>query len=376
MSSQTRFEGPVITRASFRIADYLSNTNVQLGATYPVGRQSTKAYTDGCKAAADYMNAAPEEIVIGPSTTQLFRNLSMAIKWRPGDELVLSKVDHEANIASWVDIASRLNLTVKWWSPEPSTNPKLDPRDLEKLLTPKTRLVTCTHTSNILGTIVDIRAIADAVHRIPAAMLCVDGVAYAPHRRIDVKALGVDFYSFSWYKVYGPHIAVLYGSEKAQEQLASLGHWFNPTTTLENKLGLAAANYELTQALPKVVEYLASHDQAETATHEARLAEVLLSYLRGREDVTVYGETSSDPDLRVPTISFNVMGWRSREVVETMEKQSDFGFRWGHFYSKRLCDEILQSGEEGVVRVSMVHYNTEDEIQRFVDTFHEIVRPK
>lgn len=139
--------------------------------------------------------------MIGSSTTQLFRNLSFALDFKAGDELVISSVDHEANIAPWTDIADRLGLTVKWWTPKPSKNPKLLAEDLKQLMTEKTKLVTCTHASNILGTIHDIKVIAKAVHETPGAMICVDAVAYAPHRQIDVKDLDIDFYCFSWYKV-------------------------------------------------------------------------------------------------------------------------------------------------------------------------------
>lgn len=138
--------------------------------------------------------------VLGPSTTQLFRNLSYALKFKSGDEIVVSGIDHEANVASWVSVAERLGLNLKWWIPKDHQNPRLLPEDLKELLSERTRLVTCTHASNILGTINDIKRIADMVHTVPGAMLCVDAVAYAPHRQIDVKALCVDFYAFSWYK--------------------------------------------------------------------------------------------------------------------------------------------------------------------------------
>lgn len=152
----------------------------------------------------------------------------------------MSAIDHEANIAPWKDLAARLKLTIKWWRPLKlsPTNLKLVPEDLKGLLSTKTRLVTCTHASNVLGTIHDIKAIANAVHTVPNALLCVDGVAYAPHRPVDVRELGVDFYVLSWYKVFGPHVAMLYGSRKAQEQMASLGHFFNPHDTLEQKISL------------------------------------------------------------------------------------------------------------------------------------------
>ncbi|KAL1624288.1 hypothetical protein SLS56_007908 [Neofusicoccum ribis] len=363
------------------VSDYLSTNNVQLGASYPVGTASTKHFSDGLVAGAQYINAENDEVVIGASTTQLFRNLSIALNFSPGDELVVSNLDHEANIASWVAIAAQKNLTLKWWTVPPTSNPKLTPESLKPLLTSRTKLVTCTHASNILGTIHDIKSLADTVHTIPGALFCVDGVAYAPHRRIDVRALDVDFYSFSWYKVYGPHVSMLYGRRAAQASLTPLSHYFNPTATLTDKLGLAASNYELTQTLPLILAYLGGPDptaaarvSAAIAAHEHALQKILLDYLATKGDaVTVFGEPGADPATRVPTVSFGVKGRTAREVVEAVEKVSDYGFRWGHFYSKRLCDEVLQLGPEGVVRVSMVHYNTEDEIRGFVETFDKVI---
>ena len=139
--------------------------------------------------------------VLGSSTTQLFRNLSFAFKFPAGSEIVISSIDHEANIAAWLDLAERQNLTLKWWTPKTKQNPKLLASDLPELLTEKTVLVTSTHASNVLGTIHDIKAIADEVHKIKGAVLCVDAVAYSPHRYLDMKELGADYYCFSWYKV-------------------------------------------------------------------------------------------------------------------------------------------------------------------------------
>ena len=194
--------------------------------------------------------------------------------------------------------------------------------------------------SNILGGIHDVKAIADVVHA-AGALFCVDGVSFAPHRRVDVKAFGVDFYAFSWYKVYGPHVAVLYASQAAQEHVKPLAHYFNPTKTLEDKLGFAASNYEAVQSLPVIVSYLAGKSDAITA-HEGRLQAILLEFLNAREDITVLGSTSADSAVRVPTISFVVKGRNSREIVEQADKASNYGFRWGHFYSVRVfvrsCD--------------------------------------
>jgi cysteine desulfurase family protein (TIGR01976 family) len=338
------------------IRDYLSATNVQLGASYAVGRKSTALYGAAYKAAAKHINANPDEIVFGSSTTQLFRNLSYALKFNPGDELVVSWIDHEANIASWLDLAERQNLVLKWWKPKPGPNPELLAGDLTALLSPKTRLVTCTHASNLLGTITDVKAVAAAAHSV-GALLCVDAVAYAPHRPVDMKDLGVDFYCFSWYKVYGPHLSMLYGSWSAQTHLRSLGHFFNPSATLEDKLGLAGGSYELLQSIPQVVDYLESKWES-IISQEQVIQSALIDYLKLQPNVVIYGSPDSSVRARVATVSFRIKGWKSQDVVETVESKTPYAFRWGTFYSDRLARETLGLGKDGVVRVSMVHYNT------------------
>ncbi|KAL8628700.1 hypothetical protein Q9189_005601 [Teloschistes chrysophthalmus] len=366
----------VLSDAINSIRTYLEETNVQLGASYNIGQKATEKYNQGFQAAADFLNAGVDEIVIGPSTTQLFANLaqSLALSLPADAEIICSSIDHEANIASWVRLAKIRNLTLKWWTPSAEPGDlKLTPENLRPLMSEKTKLVTCTHTSNILGTIHDIKAIAEEVHKVEGAMLCVDGVAYAPHREIDVKELGVDFYSFSWYKVYGPHIALLYASPPAQKSLTSLGHYFHPTSTLAHKLGLAAASYELVSTIPSILAYFGADPKERKQTwraiaeHEQRLQTILLDYLIAKEGkgdgeggvvVVVYGERSADMALRVPVVSFSVKGRGSKGVVEKVDGNSEFGIRWGHFYSKRLVEGVLGLGEEGVVRVSCVHYNT------------------
>lgn len=310
--------------------------------------------------------------VIGASTTQLFRNLSISLLphllRHPSPEIVVSTVDHEANIASWVYLEKLVpNLTIKYWTPSDSTtNPHLTPESLRPLLSRNTVLVTCTHTSNILGTITPVRRIADLVHTIPGAMLCVDAVAFAPHRQVDVEEFGVDFYAFSWYKVFGPHVAQLYCSRKAQDAaMTSLGHYFKDPHGLEEKLGLAAASYELVQSLPVVIKYIRQQTWAAMVAQEVELSEILLAYLRSKPEMyTIYGEPTSEPEKRVPVISFGVKGRSSEDVVEKVEQKSEFGFRCGHFYSKRLANDLL--GVEGVTRVSMLHYNSLEEIEAFV----------
>lgn len=268
---------------------------------------------------------------------------------------------------------------IKWWAPAPSTNPQLLVSDLKNLLSEKTVLVTCTHTSNILGTIHDIKAIAEAVHEVKDALLCVDAVAYAPHRSLDVKVLGVDFYAFSWYKVftvptplstskliksqvYGPHISMLYAAASALPKVSSLNHFFNPSKTLEDKLGLAGSNYELTASIPSVLSYVSTpYFWQAIEEHEHELQSTLLTYLISHPKVVVFGQQDPDPKKRVSTISFRVEGWKSRELVEEVDRvtRGTMGIRWGSFYSNRLIEEVLGlEVSDGVVRASLVHYNT------------------
>ena len=362
------------------ITKYLSTNNVQLGASYPVSQKSTSLFSEGHEAGAKYINADPSEVVFGPATTQLFRNLSVALKVEPGQEIVLSNLDHEANLAPWVQLAEWKGLKVKWWIPSKNTNsnPKLQPDDLKQLLSEKTRLVCCTHTSNILGTVTDLAALSKVIHETsPNALFCVDAVAYAPHAPIDVKAFGVDFYSFSWYKVYGPHVSMLYVSKKAQDQLYSLGHYFKSRSTMEEMLGLAAGNYECVQAVPTIIEYLNTVGWEAIAAQEEKIQEVLLKYLRSKPDIIkIYGEPSSDRKMRIPVISFRVKGQSSLGIIDAIEARSNFGCRNGHFYSKRLCETVLgiPDGDDGVVRCSLLHYNTVEEVEGLVKVLDDVIK--
>ncbi|KAI1461657.1 PLP-dependent transferase [Annulohypoxylon moriforme] len=359
------------------ISDYLIKSNVQFGGGYRVSKASSSRYDDGITAGAKFLNAQKDEIAYGPSATQLLRNLSFTFQFQEGDEIVVSAIDHEANIAPWKDLAKRLKLTIKFWVPEEgSANPRLLPEDLKGLLSPKTRLVTCTHASNTLGTIHDVKAIAEIVHTIPNALLVVDGVSYAPHRPVDVKELGVDFYVLSWYKVFGPHVAMLYGSRRAQEQMHTLGHFFNPQVTLENKITLGSSCYELVQSIPAVIDYLGPPQDGSWGSlhsHETQLQTTLLEYLNSKSNVTIYGERSADEKLRLPTVSFKVAGVDSKELVETLERTTNFGFRWGAFYSNYLVHEYFKLDSSGVVRVSMAHYNTLEEIKGLIEAIDKVI---
>lgn len=244
-----------------RISDYLSNTNVQLGATYKVSLESGRRLDEATIKVADYINAQrKEEVVIGASSTMLLRILSLTLseQWQEGDEIIVSNSDHEANVSCWMDLRKK-GIIVKIWKLNPETM-QFDLKDLQALLSPRTKLVTLVHASNILGTINPIKIIAKVVHK-AGALICVDGVAYMPHRLVDVQELDVDFYVFSTYKLYGPHLAAMYGKYDLLKKLESINHYFIGKEEVPYKLQPGNFNFELTYSLGAIPEYFeALHD--------------------------------------------------------------------------------------------------------------------
>ena len=365
------------------IVSFLSGETVQLGASYAASQKAGAAVADGRAALATMMNATrPEEVVMGATATQLLDQLARGLVqgWKEGDEVIVTNFDHEANIGPWRALEAR-GITIREWKiPAGSDLPDMD--DLRALLTDRTRMVALTHTSNIFGTIMPIRKIADIVHD-AGAKICVDGVAYAPHRAIDVQALDVDYYVFSVYKVYGPHHAALYGRyDLLLNDAKNINHYFYGEDKVPNKLEPGNPNYELAAGCRGIVVYLeefaAAHGVNATgraaveaafdvmADHEAVLAERLLSYLRAREDITILGQEGSDRAARVPTISFIVNGKSSEALVRAVDP-SGIGIRFGDFHSKRLVESMNLSSGDGVIRASAVHYNTVEEIDRLID---------
>ena len=152
---------------------------------------------------------------------------------------------------------------------------------------------------------------------------------------------------------------MLYAKDAGQSSLTTLGHYFKGTKSLEDLLGLAAANYELTASVPAVCKYLSSIPWDTIAEHEEKIQGILIDYLNSKKEIKIWGEPVADSSKRVPVISFTVQGRSSRSVVEAVESKTRFGFRWGAFYSNRLVKEVLGlDAEDGVIRVSLVHYNT------------------
>ena len=366
------------------ITEFLCTSNVQLGASYEISQTATKRVTQGAEAMAQLINALESaEVVLGPSTSALFRMLAQCIgqTLQPGDEIIVTNCDHEANISPWMELQDK-GIVLKMWRVDPETF-ELDLAELEALLTPRTRLVAVTHTSNVLGTIAPIRQIADLVHA-GGALICVDGVAYAPHRQVDVQALDVDFYAFSLYKVYGPHLALLYGKREHLLALPGYNHYFIENTDIPYKFQPGGTSYELSYSLVAITDYfryLAQHHWGEKVAvdepgwlaqafslisdHEARLSDHLLTFLKSKPNVRIIGRTDPDPTQRVPTISFIVDGMSSAQIPPQIDRHK-IGIRYGHFYARRLIEDLGLLPQAGVVRISMVHYNTVEECDRLI----------
>lgn len=373
-----------------RIDEYYRTSNVQLGGSYGPSRTADRRVADAVAAMATYVNAAdPAEIVLGPSTSMNMRVLSLCLAetFAPGDEVIHTNLDHEANVGPWADLARR-GLAVKTWSVNPdSWTMEID--DLRTLLTPRTRLVAVTHASNVVATINPIRDIARVVHD-AGAMICVDGVAYAPHARIDVRDLDVDFYGFSLYKTYGPHYALLYGKREHLERLPGINHYFLQDE-VPYKFQPGNVNYELTYSLMGLWDYwrgfVSAHRRDDVvvgprdqlafafdaiATHEQALAAPLIDLLKSKKKVRIVGLPTADRSKRMPTIAFVVDGMRGEEITLAVDRHK-IGIRYGDFYAARLIDSLGLRDRGGVVRASFVHYNTRDEVARLVDVLDELL---
>jgi len=373
----------VLRPVAQRVADYLLTTSVQTGASYDISQTATQRLAEARQRMATLVNASrADEIVFGHSTTVLVRFLAtaMASQLQPGDEIVVTDFDHESNIGPWLTLKERGIVFKVWEIDQDTLTPDLEA--LDRLMGPRTRLVCVTHASNILGTINPIRDIADFVHA-RGAKICVDGVAYAPHRALDVQALDVDFYVFSLYKTYGPHLAVMYGRYAHLLELDGLYHYFYGKEKVSAKLEPGNPNYELAWGSAAIVDYLETLGEGEgrpaierafaaIADHEAKLSEQLLSWLRARNDVRIIGERASEPGLRVPTISFTVEGKASADIVGQIDR-AKIGVRYGDFHSRRLI-ETLGLASNGPIRVSMVHYNTPAEVARLIEALDGALR--
>ena len=370
------------------VRDYMSRWQVNLGASYGPSARATALVQDGVRAMATLVGCEEDEVVLGGSSTMLVRLLAsgLAPAFAPGDEIVVTNLDHESNVAPWRELADR-GVVIREWRFDPESL-ELTAAGLDALLGPRTRLVAFTQVSNLFGTVHDAAAL---VRRIQAAgaMACVDAVAYAPHRFVDVRALGADFLFLSLYKLSGPHEGLLYARRDRLRATRSLAFPFLGDDLGPYRLQPGNVNHELTASLPALLAYYldlgrrqagdpALEPRAALAAafaaieaHEARLAQPLLDFLARRRGVRLLGRETMDA-RRVPTISFTVDGKDSRAIVEALDKEK-IGTRFGHFYSYRAAEALGILGQNGVVRISLFHYNAPAEIERVIATLGKIL---
>lgn len=373
-----------------RIAAYMSTHAVQLGASYDLSVEAGQAVQSGRQAAARLLGADVDETVLGPSSTALVNRLAEALlpTWSAGDEVVVTNLDHETNVGAWRRLESR-GIVVREWAFRDETT-KLELEDLEPLLNGRTRLVAFTHCSNIVGSIHDVSAITAKI-RAAGALSCVDGVAYAPHRQVDVKALGADFYIASLYKVFGPHVGVMYGRREALLAGRNVNHFFVGEDETCYKYEPGGVMHEAVAALGGIGDYLdaihAHHggdpaaSQAERtgfafdlfAKAEAELVAPLLDFLESAPRVRVIGSHEASPLVRVPTVAFTVEGCQASRVPQALD-QGRVAIRYGHFYAYRAVEAMGLAEQEGVVRASLLHYNSPEEVTRLIEALDAFLR--
>ncbi|MCE9636212.1 MAG: aminotransferase class V-fold PLP-dependent enzyme [Planctomycetes bacterium] len=362
------------------IRDYMRGTYVQLGAGYPLSRRADEVVARTHALSRVFVGdpgvgAAAGTAILGPSTSQLCAMLADAYgrTIRAGDNVVVADTGHEANVGPWTRLAAR-GIEVRHWSVNRDAQDCLLP-DLDAVLDARTRIVAVPHVSNLLGAVADVAEIGRRAHAVGARVV-VDGVAFAPHRAVDVAALGADWYVFSTYKVYGPHMAVLWGRADAAAEIEGPNHFFVPRGEHPYKFELGGVPHESCAGWNAAIEYVAwlgGHSGAgdfgreaivsgfaEAARLEAPLVERLLDGLRSLSGVRVIGPAVSGP-TRVPTVSFTHARLSSRDVVAAMHARR-VAVRNGHMYAHRLCTALGIDLADGVVRISAVHYNTADEV--------------
>ncbi|KDO34304.1 cysteine desulfurase [Saprolegnia parasitica CBS 223.65] len=390
--------GQVLKRVADKVYEYLTSTSVQIGGTYATAKAANARVLSARKAIAEFINAPnDDEVIMGSSTTSLMFLFIQALlpSIREGDEIILTNSEHEANVGAWKRLA-KAGAVIKVWEINP-VSMHLELAQLDALLTSKTKWVAMTHASNILGTVNPVKAVADRVHAV-GGRLSVDAVAYAPHRLVDVQASGADIYVFSFYKVFGPHYAVMWGHRDFLVSLSSLNHEFIAADDLPYKLQPGNVNFELSHGCSAIPEYFqamgkllgAPNDASNRALmqhafdrfdmHERYLSERLLAYLRSQPKVKVLGlaevaMTSPTDHLyreRIATISFVVDGVTSPSIVAHMDRVN-IGVRFGNFYAVHLVGPLGLAKHGGAVRVSMAHYNTVEEVDLLISHLRPLI---
>ena len=362
------------------IGDYLLHHNANHGGAFASSRENDALFHDAQQAAADFLGTTdPQSIVFGANMTTLTFAFSRALAqtWNPGDEIVVTLLDHDANVTPWVLAARDRNVTVKFvrFHPEDCT---LDLDDLQAKLSPKTRLVAVGCASNAVGTVNPVEEIIELAHSYGAEVF-LDAVHYAPHAPIDVDAWGCDYLACSAYKFFGPHVGLLWGRRTRLDELSpykvrpaseqSPDRWMTGTPNFEGIAGVRAAidyvadlgdgpdrRARLRSAFQRIGEY------------ERKLGARLLSGLHNLSNVRVLGPR--DMTGRVPTVSIVHANHPAAAVAEHLDRRGIFVWH-GNFYALNLS-ETLGLEPHGMVRLGLLHYNTADEVDRLLDALREL----
>jgi cysteine desulfurase family protein (TIGR01976 family) len=367
------------------IREYMLSTYVQLGAGYPQSDRATETVHEAHGFIELLVNAgATGKVVLGPSMTALSTILANAYGeiMKPGDEVIIAQTNHEANAGPWARLARR-GVVVKTWGVDQGSF-ECPLGELAKLLGPRTRVVALPHVSNLLGEVTPVAEVARMAHEVGARVVA-DGVAFAPHRAIDVQALGVDYYLYSTYKVFGPHMGAMFGRHEALAEIEGPNHFFIAKDDIPYKFELGGVSHEGCAGLVALRPYLQflggggewGRDVVERAFSvmarlEQPLTERLIGYLRGRPDVRIIGSPRAG-EARVGTVSFVHERVASPAVAAAVNREN-IGIRYGHMYAIRLCQGLGIDPATGVVRISLLHYNTEEEIERLVRALDVVLR--
>jgi cysteine desulfurase family protein (TIGR01976 family) len=370
-----------------RLNHFMTSTKVQPYAEFDTSAIAGDNMDKATSFFAEMINADNDEIIIGGSTTMNMYVLSNAMKslLKPGDEVIVTNQDHEANIGAWRRLADH-GMVIKEWQINSNTA-ELEIDDLKALLSEKTSIVAVTHCSNIVGSINDLKSIAKLVHEYGAYIIG-DGVSYAPHGFPNVKDLGVDFYAFSLYKTYGPHLGLLYGKKEILKKLPNQNHEFLEGD-IPYTLNPGGPNHEELSCLVGVYEYfinLFDHHFPEEdssvrdkiqkvndliSNHEKEIANPLLEYLSSRSDIRVIGKKTISNKDRAPTIAFTMNNKSSKDLSSALVKNG-IATRNDNFYAWRCLKALGIDADDGVVRTSMVHYNSHEDVSNLIKALKAI----
>ena len=373
------FDGPGGTQVPAsvveRMTEYLLHHNANTHWHFPTSLETDEALDGARRALADFLNAAPNEIAFGNNMTTITFHVSRALGrgWGSSDEVVVTELDHHANVAPWRALARERGVQVRTVRANAETG-QIDWDDLERAVGPKTRLLAMGAASNALGTISDVARAANLVHA-HGGLMFVDAVHYAPHALVDVKALGCDLLACSSYKFYGPHAGVLYGAESLLARLDVPKLDPAPDTAPE-RLETGTQNHEGIVGAGAAVDFLASLAEGDGLTRraalEASFAELhargqalvtaLYDGLRAISGVTVYGPPPDRP--RTPTVSFVVRDRSSDEVARELVSRGLF-LSNGDFYATTVVDRLGHAAD-GLVRAGCACYTTGEEVERLV----------